>query len=265
MHSSLQVPLQFFSQVEVWTLSQCTSLILSCFSYSVVDSFLWLGSVMVVRQTVSCLTLEYFGIQRTSWSTQRLQGSQALWLWNKPKPSLLLWQLVWGVCAYALCLGFTKQSIQRTLESLSIVFAWTFLPCTKKPICKITFGFMKCAHQLMCSLHLASVSETVMLNQQASAVCMQSAYCHVPFLYIRKHVNLQVKWKKLRQHCKREFCNTNHRTLEKVTLKKLKHVSKGSAFQSVSELFKKRKSEVLAEITAIHNIDSPEILSMVQV
>ena len=66
---------------------------------------------LAVRQMASHLTLECFGIQRSSWSTPWLQGAQVLWLQNEPKSSHLnryAWQRVWGVCADVLCLVFIK-------------------------------------------------------------------------------------------------------------------------------------------------------------
>jgi len=44
---------------------------------------------LAVGQMASHLTLEYFGILRSSWWTQWLQGAQVLWLQNKPKSSAL--------------------------------------------------------------------------------------------------------------------------------------------------------------------------------
>jgi len=57
----------------------------------------------------SHLTQEYFGIQRRSWWTQWLQGTQVLWLQNTPKSSALhhrAWQMEQCVCADLVCLFF---------------------------------------------------------------------------------------------------------------------------------------------------------------
>ena len=77
MHSSLKVPPQHFNQVGVWT-STGSLQHLHSFIF-VVDfqpflgslAFAWhkLSQVVPVRQRASHLTLEYFGIQRSSWWT----------------------------------------------------------------------------------------------------------------------------------------------------------------------------------------------------
>ena len=76
-----------------------------------VDDTLWARRELS-GQMASHLTLECFGIQRSSCSTPWLQGARVLWQQNKPKSSALhhrAWQLVWGVCADVLCLVFSKR------------------------------------------------------------------------------------------------------------------------------------------------------------
>ena len=94
LKGSLEIPVLHFNQVEVWTLSGSPlgSFLLKTFCCRLAAVF---GIIVLlddpisakraVGQMASYLALEYFGIQRSSWSTQWLQNVQALWLQNKPK------------------------------------------------------------------------------------------------------------------------------------------------------------------------------------
>jgi len=97
----------------------------------------------------SHLTLEYFGIQRSSRSTQWLQSVQVLWLQNKPKSSALhhnVWQLVWGVCAEMLPLIFTKHSAVRYNQTSPL---WSHLSkahCSRYlVVCSVILENLSCA------------------------------------------------------------------------------------------------------------------------
>lgn len=82
---------------------------------------------LAVRQMASLLTLEYFGIRRSSWLTQWLESAQVLLLQNKPTSSpmldggimvLLLMCLVFakrGTVYYGRTSPFLFSSDQRTL------------------------------------------------------------------------------------------------------------------------------------------------------
>jgi len=60
----------------------------------------WL--VLIIGLIASDLTLAYFGIHMSSWSTQWLQGAQVLWLQNKKREIItsphteIIQQLIWG-------------------------------------------------------------------------------------------------------------------------------------------------------------------------
>lgn len=88
-HSSLEVVPQHFNHVELWTLGHCNALILSFLSWCAWDHRPAARPNFSQGQMASHVTLEYFGIQRRSSSTQWLQGLQVLYLKNKPKSSVL--------------------------------------------------------------------------------------------------------------------------------------------------------------------------------
>ena len=64
---------------------------------------------LAVGQTASHLSLEYFGIQRSSWWTQWLQGAQVLWLQNKP--SITLFDSCYEVFMLISCVWFSPRSL----------------------------------------------------------------------------------------------------------------------------------------------------------
>ena len=95
-------------------LAHYNTLIRFFFRHSVADLLLCLGSLscwwpsfsqaLAVRQMASHLTLKYFGIQRSSWSTARCPSPVAVILHHR------VWQLVWSVCADMLCLILSKRA-----------------------------------------------------------------------------------------------------------------------------------------------------------
>ena len=74
MHSFLKVPPQHFSQVEVWTLTGALQHLDSFLCHTFCCRSAGFSPALAVGQMASHLNLEYFGIQRSSWWTQRSCG-----------------------------------------------------------------------------------------------------------------------------------------------------------------------------------------------
>lgn len=98
MHSSLSVSSRYFSWVDVWILTVSLQHLdlpshptlfspsFQPFSCRFAGVF-WIIVLVSYGQVFSHLTLEYFGLQMSAWSTQRLQV--VLWLEIKPQSSPL--------------------------------------------------------------------------------------------------------------------------------------------------------------------------------
>lgn len=152
MQSSLKVWLQHFSQVEVCPLSGPLEHISFFFSHSVVVvDMLWdhcpaawpsSSQALAVREVASNLTLKYFGIDKSSWSTQWLRDAQVLLLQNKSKSSTLhhcAWQLVYQFvllyCAFFI-LSFFPQTwhceLWPKISTLVLSIKRTLFQCLPK-------------------------------------------------------------------------------------------------------------------------------------
>lgn len=121
-----QSPLDF-----KWADFNCSTLVLFFSSHAVGDSLLclvccWMRQFqgLSVGQITSPLTLEYFGIQWSLWSTQWPQGALVLWLLNKPQSSPV------HLCADMRRFIFSKRgalNYGQTSPFSSHLFKW--LPC----------------------------------------------------------------------------------------------------------------------------------------
>ena len=122
MHSSLKSHHSISGRLRsgLW-LDHCNTLILFFFRHSAVDLLLCLGSLscwwpsyshaLAVRQMASHLTLEYFGIQRSSWWTQWIHGVEVQYF---------SWYIVFGFLQTCCCalwpnISTLVWSVQRTL------------------------------------------------------------------------------------------------------------------------------------------------------
>ncbi len=106
------------------------------------------GHAIAVIRMASHLTLEYFGIQRDSWSTQWLWGTQVLWLQKKPKlisPSpaclnfgmrCLCWKVFWLSPNVALCIIVKHLHFGHCSRSLMVFSDATF---QNKLSCNVLF------------------------------------------------------------------------------------------------------------------------------
>ena len=107
---------------------------------------------------------KYVGIQRSSWSTQWLQGVQVLWLHNKPKTSALphsAWQLVWGVCA-----DMTKHLHFGLVCPMDIVpeVLWFIQMQLHKPLAILPCSFKR-EDDLSCHSSKQAFSKCIVINR----------------------------------------------------------------------------------------------------
>lgn len=165
MQSSLKVWLQHFSQVEVCPLSgplQHISFLFSrCCCWYALGSLsccmmcMSSSQALAVREMASNLTLKYFDIDKSSWSTQWLRDAQVLQLQNKSKSSTLhhcAWQLVYQFvliyCAFFI-LSFFPQTwhceLWPKISTLILSINRTLFQCLpKNPYLFSHFQFFNC-------------------------------------------------------------------------------------------------------------------------